>query len=138
MTCSRTDTGSLNTSSRTGSKRTDAQRARNRVHQVPRIDVLGLTPATNQRLALAGLQVQHCHLGVGGAACRHDREQHRPATRQDRREEMIQLAVCDIWRRENRWLPAGGGYAQQTAARVVGRECNRVVGAPACAPGSPR
>ena len=115
-----------------------AQRAGRRVDQIPslpcacrRIDVLGLAAATDERLALAGPQVEDGHLRVVRLARRRNREQHAAATRQHRWERMVALALRRVRRRQDRRFTAVRRHAPQTGARVVGGEHDRVVVAPA-------
>jgi len=90
---------------------------------VTAFDILRLTSAANQNLALAVLQVEHCHLCVlDETAGSGDCEQDRLSTGQDRWKQMIPLAMCRIWRRQNRRLPPGCGHAEQAAAGVGRRE----------------
>ena len=119
LTDSTTGTGSLKTSSFIGSKRTARSVPATAYTRYPGVDVLGLAPAANQRLALAGRQIQYRHLRVLDGPGRRDGEQDGPAPGQHRREEMILFAVRRIGGRQDRRLPASGGHAEQTGARCA-------------------
>ena len=63
---------------------------------MPCLHRLGVAATTDQRLALTGLQIEHCHLRVVEPGRGRNREQHSLPPRQHRREEMTGLVLFRI------------------------------------------
>ena len=107
------------------------------VEQVAGFHILGLATAPDQDFALARLQVEHRNLGRSFAAGEiADGAQHRRATRQHRRKQMLRDHLLSrIERRQLLGFAAGCRNAEQSLAGVVRREHNRVVRAPTCSAG---
>ena len=109
-----------------------AQRASRCEDQVAGLHVLGVAAAPNQRLALAGLQVEDSDRASAWPAVAIVNRTPRPRGSTDG-SAWVALMLCRVRRRQDRWLTAVCRYPPQAGARTVGGERDRVVVAPACA-----
>src|SRR5206468_2386206 len=92
-----------------------AQCSTGSVNDMAGVHVLCLVAAVDQYFFLAGLEIEHCNLGIFWrlARCAY-REEHSASARQNEGEQMVRFPLSRFRRRQYLGFAAGTGHAQKS------------------------